>query len=390
MSDSPKPPGGSQRSMMPKEELQQSRRLCDYCNDITALVYCRADSARLCLSCDREVHSTNQLFSKHTRSQLCDGCDSAAASIFCETEHSVLCQNCDWERHSLSRSSSTHNRRPIEGFSGCPTAGELVTVLGFEDLGHKKALFSSEESDGLHGSGLDGFGDDYLNMFVWESPAVVSIDDLIVSSDSGVNFQAMGVPPLPKNRNAVCGQHKEEILYQLHQLMNSEPDLKNENKDIESINLLESLDAGQNLQPQSIHTGCESAALPAFEEGLYQWFNDTEETENEGLVPCASLKSNFKDTSATPDKQHDVDGSVSHTHNEHEPQPLPPATSSALSLLPKVAPLELNSQERGSALSRYKEKKKTRRYDKHIRYESRKVRAEGRTRIRGRFAKIDR
>lgn len=30
------------------------------------------------------------------------------------------------------------------------------------------------------------------------------------------------------------------------------------------------------------------------------------------------------------------------------------------------------------------------RYDKQIRYESRKVRAEGRTRIKGRFAKMDR
>lgn len=29
------------------------------------------------------------------------------------------------------------------------------------------------------------------------------------------------------------------------------------------------------------------------------------------------------------------------------------------------------------------------RYDKHVRYESRKVRAESRTRIKGRFAKID-
>ena len=29
------------------------------------------------------------------------------------------------------------------------------------------------------------------------------------------------------------------------------------------------------------------------------------------------------------------------------------------------------------------------RYDKHVRYESRKARAESRTRIKGRFAKID-
>ncbi|KAF7846357.1 hypothetical protein BT93_L4504 [Corymbia citriodora subsp. variegata] len=36
---------------------------------------------------------------------------------------------------------------------------------------------------------------------------------------------------------------------------------------------------------------------------------------------------------------------------------------------------------------RYKEKKKNRRYDKHIRYESRKARADTRKRVKGRFVK---
>ena len=44
---------------------------------------------------------------------------------------------------------------------------------------------------------------------------------------------------------------------------------------------------------------------------------------------------------------------------------------------------------RESALVRYREKKKKRQYDKKIRYESRKVRADGRVRIRGRFARAD-
>lgn len=178
---------------------QTQSRLCDYCNDTTALLYCRADSAKLCLSCDREVHSTNQLFSKHTRSKLCDSCDNSPASIFCETEHSVLCQNCDWENHRLCLS-SVHNRRPIEGFSGCPSVSELVTSLGFEDVGCEKALFLSEDSDGFPKSELDGsvFGDGLSDLLVWDSPTIGSIDDLIVSCDSGHNFQALGVPPLPK------------------------------------------------------------------------------------------------------------------------------------------------------------------------------------------------
>jgi len=178
----------------------QQKRLCDYCNDTTALLYCRADSAKLCLSCDHEVHSTNQLFSKHTRSLLCDVCHTSPVSIFCETEHSVFCQNCDLERHSLSSFPSTHNRRPIEGFTGYPSGNELMEILGFEDLGLKQSMLFSEETDGFMRSGLD---DGYSDLFVWDSTAV-SIDDFIMSSDSGPNLQALGVPPLPKASIHFC------------------------------------------------------------------------------------------------------------------------------------------------------------------------------------------
>ncbi|KDP28090.1 hypothetical protein JCGZ_13861 [Jatropha curcas] len=336
-------------------------RLCDYCNVNTALLYCRADSAKLCISCDREVHETNKLFSKHTRSLLCDACDASPASIFCETEHSVLCQNCDWERHSLSVS-SVHNRRPIEGFSGCRSVSELVSIWGFEDIGDKKALFLNEDS-GLVGSGLDGsgFGDGYSDLLVWESPAV-SIDDLIGLSGSGQNFQALEVPPLPKNRNAVCGRHKEEILGQLRELARSEPDSNWKNPHTEPINVFQSSAEGQNRQLQNMHTGCE--------ENVFQWISDPGEAGVQVSVPCTAARSDLEENFIVLDKL--VNGSHGATR------------------VPKIGSHELNSQERDSAISRYKEKRKTRRYDKHIRYESRKVRAESRTRIKGRFAKIDR
>ncbi|KAK4377147.1 hypothetical protein RND71_003443 [Anisodus tanguticus] len=51
------------------------------------------------------------------------------------------------------------------------------------------------------------------------------------------------------------------------------------------------------------------------------------------------------------------------------------------------ADMELLVKNRGNAMQCYKEKKKTRRYDKHIRYESRKARADTRKRVKGRFVK---
>ncbi|WOL12871.1 hypothetical protein Cni_G21639 [Canna indica] len=48
----------------------------------------------------------------------------------------------------------------------------------------------------------------------------------------------------------------------------------------------------------------------------------------------------------------------------------------------------LLAQNRGNAMLRYKEKRKNRRYEKQIRYESRKLRADSRKRVKGRFVKL--
>lgn len=169
-----------------KDEENHHQHLCDFCGNNTALLYCRADSAKLCFTCDREVHSTNQLFTKHTRWLLCNLCDSSPASILCCTETSVLCQNCDWESHN--KLLSLHERRPLEGFTGCPSVSELLSILGFEDLGKKELLCGGDD-------GAYGFSD----WVIWDTPSVVTLDDLIANNnESRHNYQAIGVPPLPK------------------------------------------------------------------------------------------------------------------------------------------------------------------------------------------------
>ncbi|KAL1226297.1 Zinc finger protein CONSTANS-LIKE 13 [Cardamine amara subsp. amara] len=302
-------------------EDEERQRICDYCNTSVALVYCKADSAKLCLACDKEVHVTNQLFSKHFRSLLCDSCHDSPSSVFCETERSVLCQNCDWQHHTTASSSSLHSRRPFEGFSGCPSVPELLSILGLDDL--------TSESE-LH----------------WETPEFVSLNDLIVSGGSAThNFKAMDVPPLPKNRHATCGKHKDEMIRQLRELARSEP----------TCLKFEDIDVGFQFLTPDLFPTCEL-------ESEMKWLDQQDDD-----FPYGSLLRNLSESDEKPENV-DPDSSV---------------------MVPVCASTRSNheSLERNSALSRYKEKKKSRRYEKHIRYESRKVRAESRTRIRGRFAK---
>ncbi|XP_042475843.1 zinc finger protein CONSTANS-LIKE 13-like isoform X1 [Macadamia integrifolia] len=163
-----------------EKKLEQNdkthQRLCDFCNESLAILYSRADTAKLCFSCDREVHLGNPLFRKHTRSLLCDCCDSKPASIFCSTENIVLCQNCDWETHGVL--SSLHDRRPLEEFSGCPSVTDFSSIFGFDDVGDKSLLPMADQDDGgLVGSGfyasVGGVVDELSDAFVWETSPVV-------------------------------------------------------------------------------------------------------------------------------------------------------------------------------------------------------------------------
>ncbi|KAG2325996.1 hypothetical protein Bca52824_008724 [Brassica carinata] len=317
------------------------QRICDYCESSVALVYCKADSAKLCLACDKQVHVTNQLFSKHFRSLLCDSCDDSPSSVFCDTESSVLCQNCDWQHHTSS--SSLHSRRPLEGFSGCPSVTELLALLGLDDL-TDKPLFLPEGSEHT-------------------PPEIVSLNDLVASGGSSHNYRAMDVPPLPKNRHATCGRQKEEMIRQLRELSRSEPScLKYETLDAE----LDTTTGFLFLEPGN---DLFSSTFESQVSGL-KWFEDQQQEDYYSYSDDNNNNVNGRDR--TQQQQQESSSSVM----------VPVTTTTRL-----TTTHEINSLERNSALSRYKAKKKSRRYEKHIRYESRKARAECRTRIRGRFAK---
>jgi len=83
------------------------RTLCDVCESAAAILFCAADEAALCRSCDEKVHMCNKLASRHLRVGLadpsevtqCDICENAPAFFYCEIDGSSLCLQCDMIVH---------------------------------------------------------------------------------------------------------------------------------------------------------------------------------------------------------------------------------------------------------------------------------------------------
>lgn len=477
---------------------------CDFCGEGCALLYCRADSAKLCLLCDQRVHSANSLAKKHVRYQLCDECSNDAVSIRCSTDNAVLCQDCDWEEHN---GSTQHQRHSVEGFDGCPSAQELALRWGF-DLTDKTQVdnASSLLCPSLVDDSLDSLiSGGRLNVDSW----LCTPQDFLVPT-TNISSTMYPLPAKQQNAQSLCGRQKQAMFEQLLNLAKEEestdetlivstPGTPIQNNlpvaadvDIGSHN--QSLDIGSNNQSQDRDAaqcclslemmwshgntstgqtaqawGLNTQSTANFEvqepgdgysaanvELKFNDYNDLvknacknsakqfEETStrecssapNHTSQPCLQFFASQDASGVHPSRQfHDslagsgvqVPGSPkvplqtaclersSVDLNTHDARffvkvdnsglassstkvGIETSQDNELSLLfkgdPERNPTKLSSEElaqaRGNAMLRYKEKKKTRRYEKHIRYESRKARADVRKRVKGRFVKADR
>lgn len=78
--------------------------------------------------------------------------------------------------------------------------------------------------------------------------------------------------------------------------------------------------------------------------------------------PSMVSKNHVEEISIVPDKHSNTGGCIRVVSDADEGGSQHPIITERLSVFPKVGLHELNTQQRDSALSRYKEKKKTRRY----------------------------
>ncbi|CAI9299875.1 unnamed protein product [Lactuca saligna] len=349
---------------------EQETLPCDYCHNQIALLFCRADSAKLCLFCDNQVHAANALSGKHLRSQICDGCRSAPVSFRCSTDNLLLCRECDWDAHGLCSASALHDRTPIEGFTGCPSPLELASTWGF-DLNH---YHTKPTNNPLHDSGHWEYPLADPNSWMQEV-MVPESDESDVFKKSTFSFEKQKnvilkqLTELSKRSvfssdgNGGRGQQQKEEEVPFTSLLM----MKQGRVDVDRID-------DQTLQHSMLWN-----SIPGDRRGTQIWDFDMER-------------------SASPDRNNG--GFMSEDHK----------TGTGLAMNLKIQnsskscfgtqkgydigiggsdDIEILARNRGNAMLRYLEKKKSRRYVKHIRYESRKARAHTRKRIKGRFVKAD-
>ncbi|KAG2269722.1 hypothetical protein Bca4012_062735 [Brassica carinata] len=386
------------------------RAPCDFCSQRTAVLFCRADNAKLCLPCDHHVHTANLLSRKHVRSHICDNCGDEPVSVRCFTDNLVLCQECDRDVHGSCSISDAHVRSAVEGFSGCPSALELAALWGLDLEEPVMMMMTTMESFGME---LDS----------WVSGSNV-LQELIVPVTNDTTTC--------KKRNSSCGRYKQMLCKQLEELLllmgeDNDGDVEGEaNEGImvpvmsERLGWARDADDSEVIQqpPTTSFTSLIwDAANPRGGQSTRIWdFNlgQSREPEDTSRTDPASFKVNsfvdfLNDTCSSKakgvkeicqdDYKRSTSGQVPAT-SENNNLPITfgsergsntentAATScKSTRVVATKADLEQLAQNRGNAMQRYKEKRKNRRYDKTIRYESRKARADTRLRVKGRFVK---
>ncbi|CAM8904364.1 unnamed protein product [Rhodiola kirilowii] len=105
---------------------------CDFCDQEDAVMFCSADEAALCNTCDERVHRVNKVAQRHDRfslvvlspssaaSALCDVCQERRALLFCQQDRAILCRECDYPIHMANEQTKKHCRFLLTGVKLTP------------------------------------------------------------------------------------------------------------------------------------------------------------------------------------------------------------------------------------------------------------------------------
>ncbi|XP_052144307.1 zinc finger protein CONSTANS-LIKE 9-like isoform X2 [Oryza glaberrima] len=387
--------------------------LCDFCGEQRSMVYCRSDAASLCLSCDRNVHSANALSRRHTRTLLCDRCVGQPAAVRCLEENTSLCQNCDWNGHGAASSAAGHKRQTINCYSGCPSSAELSRIWSFSmDIPTVAAEPNCEE-----GINMMSINDNDVNNHCGapEDGRLLDIASTALMSDlpTGDKFKPLigsssgdGMNLLPLNSDqpaepvsttpkAPCVTDKDmfndgsvygdfcvddaDLTFENYEELFGTSHVQTEqlfdDAGIDSYFEMKDVPADESNEPKPVQPECSNVA--SVDSGMS---NPAARADSSHCIPGRQAISNislsFSGLTGESSAGDFQDCGVSSMILMGEPPWHPPGPESSSA-----------GGSRDNALTRYKEKKKRRKFDKKIRYASRKARADVRKRVKGRFVK---
>ncbi|KAK4257650.1 hypothetical protein QN277_007213 [Acacia crassicarpa] len=315
---------------------------CDSCKSAAAAVFCRADSAFLCMLCDNKIHSANKLASRHERVWMCEVCEQAPASVTCKADAAVLCATCDSDIHSANPLARRHERVPVEPFFDpvdfvAKSSAAAFNLLVPNDNGIE---FPQEESESAS----------WLISNPNFNPKIMDVPDI---KPGEFFFPEMEYPCLDfdysnsfDQNNNIAGNNDSVVPVQALIMNHTENcfDIDFCRSKLSSISHPKQSFSRQSISSSSVDVG----VVP-----------DGGNTVSEISLPFGGNMSNSSESSGIISAGNSTNQSVS----------------------------SLSGMNREARVLRYREKRKNRKFEKTIRYASRKAYAETRPRIKGRFAK---
>uniref|UniRef100_A0A2C9UPU8 CCT domain-containing protein n=1 Tax=Manihot esculenta TaxID=3983 RepID=A0A2C9UPU8_MANES len=380
--------------------------LCEFCGVVRAVVYCKSDSARLCLNCDEFVHSANCLSRRHSRSLLCDKCNSQPSILRCLDDKLSICQNCDWN-NTNSCSSSGHHLQVLSCYTGRPSLAEFSRIWS-SVLDASPSTTTSYDPEGLGTTSLPSLqGNEDSMISCLKNKDNEGTFGLVTRKLNELEPCMRSSNVIPQDPNSVPhGRDQESFLPE-------DPNMSKAGcsnfKDLEipdGEDLCEGLnmdDVALNFENGDDIFGCPQVTSSGQQDCIA--FQSPQ-------VACSTsmIQAMYGSTSClymNPSFNRSINlGFPTTTRQIHSSISLSPSNitgeSSAADyqdcgispvFLTKESPRELNletscPQAREKAKMRYKEKKKTRIFGKQIRYASRKALADTRKRVKGRFVKV--
>ncbi|XP_031383901.1 zinc finger protein CONSTANS-LIKE 5-like [Punica granatum] len=330
---------------------------CDSCKSAAAAVFCRVDAAALCFGCDTRLHARSAPSTHHhERVWMCEVCEQAPAAVTCKADAAALCVSCDTDIHSANPLAQRHERVPVQPFFDSAESFMKSSALSFLILPGDEAAAATAAAGGAETGGAGAHDHDgEAEMDKWLLPNLNSCSKVMPGADMGGffsemdpfidfgfgdpvdRFQGIGsdglVPVQAKPIPIPAGKQSSESRLDI--------DFSRPNNRIAS---------SFSYLTNSLSHSVSSSSLEV------------------GVVPDGN--SNMSDISY-PLVQTSGDSSLA---NSASPTQSSPAT-------------QLTGMDREARVLRFREKRKNRKFEKTIRYASRKAYAETRPRIKGRFAK---
>ncbi|VAI56167.1 unnamed protein product [Triticum turgidum subsp. durum] len=317
-------------------------RRCGSCRGSPAAVHCRTcdggsgDGAYLCAGCD-----AGHARAGHERVWVCEVCELAPAAVTCKADAAALCAACDADIHHANPLARRHERVPVQPIGSSSPEGQeqdaFVMSFGGAVDGENKQDPVGNLNDALE----DGAG----------GKDNVKLDFLF--ADMMDPFFGSELPRFPHADSVVPSGGALEL-------------------DFGGVAAAAAAAVVSNPSYSSYTAASLGGSGSSSEVGLVP---DAICGRGGGIIELDFAQSKAAYLPYTPTPSRSTVSSV-------DVGSVPERSDSAV-----VAATPATGEGREARLMRYREKRKNRRFEKTIRYASRKAYAESRPRVKGRFAK---